>query len=256
MPKRINIFLAFLALLCVSASRAGWYYSKATSGYVANTAVFDGTNDSMRNTTATGVGDAKTASVSLWIKFNGGDGVAQSIWTISSTTSTRFSVSKDAANKIELFGRNSAGTTILSQVTTTATIVAGAWHHLLVSVDMAATNHIFIDGVDAAITDTTSTDDTLDLGSNRYTFGGSAANTPAGLLDASVAEFWCDDVYIATVASFRTGSSPISLGADGSTPTGSQPVWYLKGSGDDFDLNDGTGEDFTITGALTTDTPP
>ncbi len=40
---------------------------------------------------------------------------------------------------------------------------------------------------------------------------------------------------------------PISLGSDGSLPTGSAPVFYFKGNGDAFNVNSGTGGDMTVT---------
>jgi len=53
---------------------------------------------------------------------------------------------------------------------------------------------------------------------------------------------------------FRSaGGKPVSLGSDGSTPTGTAPTVYLKNPFGTFQNNLGGGGNFTVTGTLADD---
>jgi hypothetical protein len=52
--------------------------------------------------------------------------------------------------------------------------------------------------------------------------------------------------------------APVSLGADGSTPTGTAPIIFLSGATSSWETNKGSGGGFTENGGLTQspDDPP
>lgn len=239
--------------------------ASGAAGFTANTAVFDGSNDYMRQTTAwTGLADSKVFTLSSWVKFEGGDGVQQTIAVIHSGTSSRLLFDKTAANKLHCEGRDSGGSIQLAFTCDTSLTVASGWTHVYVCIDLAnqPNSKVYFNGVLDSTTWTTHNDATLDLVPSsfpRETIGGNSGSTPITLLNGALAEFWFDNVYLDDVGKFASGGSPISLGANGETPTGSAPAVYysLVGSGDSWaGDSSGNGNNATVTGALGTTTPP
>jgi ferredoxin len=229
--------------------------------YVASNADFDGSADSMRLTSSgpTGLADSKLFTFSCWVRFDGGDGVAQALWTwANSLGTTRCQLFKQATNTLRVFARNSAGSTILDLTTTNTWTASANWLHVYVCIDTASSANckIYVDGGLESHSGSP-TDDTISWVSTsaRYTIGGDGG-APGALLNGALAELWWNDSYLDDTTKFASGGCPISLGSDGSTPTGSAPVFYLKGSGNGFNVNSGTGGNFTVTGSLGTTTGP
>lgn len=236
----------------------------AAVAYTANAVDFGGagSDDSMRvTTTPTGLTDGKAFTISFWHRLDGSDGSIQRYTTFASSSSNRLNVSKTTGNALNLTGQNSAGTSILSATGTTTLVAGSAWRHIICSIDLANTANraCYIDDSAESVTWTTYTDDTLDMDiatTPRYTIMGSNGATPANLVDGCIAEFWFDDVFIdlsveATRRKFRSAAGkPVNLGADGSVPTGSQPVLYFKTASPNFETNSGSGGNFTENGAI------
>jgi hypothetical protein len=175
------------------------------------------------------------------------------------TGTTRVGVNRQSDNSIQLFARNSAEATLLNLRSTSTVTAAGGWVHVYACIDLADTGKrkIYFNGVSDSLSVTTYTDDTIDMADTDYRFVvATATGLPASLATAAYAELWFNDSYLDSPSSFASGGKPISLGSDGSTPTGSAPVFYLKGDGNGFNVNSGTGGNFTITGSLGTTTPP
>jgi hypothetical protein len=76
-------------------------------------------------------------------------------------------------------------------------------------------------------------------------------------ITALVSEFWFDTRYVGDLTSapvrakFNVGGHPVSLGADGSTPTGFQPLIYLHTAVPSWEANLGSGGGLTENGTLT-----
>lgn len=80
---------------------------------------------------------------------------------------------------------------------------------------------------------------------------------------AEIAEFWfstasqIDFSDANNRAKFARNGRPAYLGTDGSKPTGSQPLIYMKGAASAWATNYGSGGNFTVNGALANAaTPP
>lgn len=232
------------------------------SPYPAQAAEFDGTTDYMRLTSSgpTGLSDGKVFTVSCWLDFSGGDGVQKYIFTTSSTTEGKWYLYKTTGNNVALFARNAAGGTILDIVGSTSITAASGWVHVYACVDLTDTakRKIYVNGVAESLTVNTYSNDTIDFTGVNYTYtAGSDGGSPVTVfLPASVSEFWWNDSYLDDVSQFASGGCPIYLGGSGEIPTGSSPVFYLRGSGSGFNVNAGTGGNFTTTGTLTAPTPP
>lgn len=229
-------------------------------------ATFDGTNDYMaRGADLTGIADGKTATYSFWVKFNGGDGANQALIGSNSTVANwRNGIFRRTTNLLGVSGRNAAGTSILNLSSSVTVYADGLWHHVLVSYDLAASvAYVYLDDADVT-TITTLTNDTIDFTTGNLFIG--ADNTAAAKLNADLSAFWFDHTYlnIAQVGNRRKfidgGRMPVYLGANGERPLGSSPLLYQKvslgGAASDFATNQGTGGNFTITGALALATGP
>lgn len=231
--------------------------------YVAGTAVFDGTDFmSVTSSAPSGLTDGRVFTCSVWLKDV--DGASQDVLAFTNSGGTvRMEVHVKSDNRFGVFGRNSSGTTILTvRMQDLMSSLSAGWHHFYVCIDLTDSNKrkIYVDGVQQTLSATiTYTNDNLDLvGSNyRYGVGAIPSNSPNAILTGSIAELWWDDIYLDDPSAFRTSENkPKNLGNDGSTPTGSQPVFYFKGAGNNFNVNSGSGPNMTITGDLGETTPP
>ncbi len=218
---------------------------------------FDGTNDFLSRGTGLGA-DGERGTLSVWLKFNGGDGTLIRIIDIPQG----FFLEKIASNLIEVVGQTSSATTILRIITNTAVTSSSGWVHVLASWDLAANvSHLYLNGV-ADQTVTTRTNNTINYLSSDCTIGAQTVgalfkfNGDMADLYLNTAEY-LDLSVAANRAKFARGGRPVDLGPDGSLPTGSQPTIFLKGPAVSFATNLGSGGNFTVSGALTdAATPP
>lgn len=236
------------------------YIYVSAGSFTAQTAVFDGTNDSMSSASApTGIADSKTFTFSDWVRFDGANATEQALFSIYEGGSLRFEIYKWTDNKIYVYGKNQGNTVILDFNGGTAITAGSTWYHIYICADTAtaANNKIYINGVAETVTITTRTDDTLDLAASGPYLVGARTSGQARLF-AAQAELWFEDSWLDAPNSFRSGGRPVSLGATGNTPTGSAPVYYfsLNGSGDSWAVSSAGNGNMTVTGTLTTTTPP
>lgn len=218
----------------------------------------DGTTARLaRGAGLTGAADGKQFTANVWLRREAGASgrILASVTTVGGGTG-RSRLILNASNQVQLILSNSAGTTICDINSTTAIADDEDWHHVLVSVDLSDTakRHLYLDGV-SDLTVATYTNDTADLTMADWGIGGYPSGT--NLFDGDIAELWADDSYIdlsvsGNRAKFRSaGGNPVSLGDDGSTPTGASPLVYFGGTSfDSWPTNKGTGGDFTTTGTL------
>lgn len=237
--------------------------SRYTNNYVPTTAVFDGSSDylAVTNSAPSGLADGKTFTFSGWFKKMGGDGVAQVLFAIGDETgSTRLGVNITSGNLIQLAARNAADAIILNLSGDSTITAAKGWLHFYACIDMANTSNrkIYVNGREEVLSVTTYTDDTIDLVGTDYRYVvATSSGVGASLYTGAAAEIWWNDSYLDSVSSFyKAPAQPQNLGSDGSTPTGSQPVFYLKGSGNAFNVNSGTGGNYVTIGSLDTIFPP
>ncbi len=234
----------------------------------ARDAQFDGTNDWLsRGADLTGIVNGKVGTVSFWIK-SGADAQNNEIivnQNLSGASTGRFRI-KLAGNKIEIAGKNTGATEILKIESSANSVqVADGWVHVMASWDLATSaEHLYINGV-SDITVTTSTNDNIDYTSTTPDWGiGSEPDGTGGRLNAGLAQFYLNtaeyvDLSNAENRTFfynanNTGSSPsgaVDMDADGSSPTGSQPIIFLNNPLATWHTNLGSGGGFTENGALT-----
>jgi hypothetical protein len=237
-----------------------YYGSQPTivSAFSAEGVDFDGTNDYLtRGADLTSNADGKLGLFSCWFWFDD-TGVDRAIW--GSSGANIFIFRNDADNKIYINIEDTGGTVRLNVRNATGLTSTGAWHHIAASWSMASagSGRIFINGA-TDYTESTYTDATLNYTNAEHAIGSDAAASTKwdgriGELYLNLAEY-LDLASGSNVEKFILDGAPVDLGADGSTPTGSQPIVYLsRRTGDAetaFATNRGFGGNFTINGTLT-----
>ena len=237
--------------------------------FLVDGADFDGTNDFMaRGADLTGIADGKAGTFYGYLRIDGGNGAARTLFTLRSGTLAAIGVQVGltTGNKIRVIGMNAANATILDMITTPTYLAGASWISILASWNLATgVTQLYIDDAEPALDTDTATDDTLD-----YTRGNVGVG---GLTEGSAKQNGCQaEFFFHTTAIdlsveanrrlfISAANKPANLGADGSTPLGVQPLVYLHlDDGEavaEFATNRGTGGDFTITGTLeTADTSP
>jgi lysophospholipase L1-like esterase len=225
------------------------------AGYVATAWDFDGTNDyTTRGANLTGVIDGKQGSFSAWVKVGGTNGTFRMLFSNATTVggaTNRATIFLNSDNKVAVAGVDASGNTILHLISTSGIASGTGWLHILASWDLATpgARHLYISDVDE-VNEVVFTNANIDYAGADWSVG--ALPSGANKWTGGVAELWFDDSYLdfSVEANRRKfisdGGAPVSLGADGSVPTGAAPAAYTK----NFAANLGAGGDFTVAGAL------
>lgn len=218
----------------------------------ANGADFDGTNDYMsRGAGLTGAADGKLFSGSIWFKRGGTAAIMNFTRDDGGFVFVRF----DSDDKINITGHTSGASKIL-EVRTSALTDTASWHHVLWSFDMAdsGNRHLYLDDT-SDLTAASYTDGSIDF--TRSDWGLGATPTGTQKMNACLQEVYINmaENFDFSVESNRrkfidASSKPVDLGTDGSTPSGTAPIIYLKSAFGSFETNDGGGGDFSVTGSL------
>lgn len=232
----------------------------------ANTAVFDGsTTYGSRDTVTAGVlSSGKVVTFNFWVNFAGGNGTAQIVFMIGTTTSPQLYCRKATDNLFQFIARDNAGGVIINCKNSTAVTASSGWQHVNVCLDTSAKQNckIYLNGVAETIAYTTfSTNAIMDLAqpaAPRCRMG--ALQDGLEKLNGTLAEFWLDDVLLDNPGKFRGGTGkPLFLGNNGDIPTGNQPAIYLSGNGSGsawLTDSSGRGNTYTATGTINSGTPP
>lgn len=233
-----------------------------TPTFLANAVTYDGSTDFLeRGANLTGIADSKVGTLSVWLKPSAAsDGNTVAI--LYSDNTLIFRMFKASDDTIHIQAGDGAAIKMEFDTTTTFTS-AGGQKHLLISWDLsAAVVQCYINDVSetpAGLTDVNANCTYSAIGD----WGVGA--TPAGGIKLAACEaelYWnpaarLDLSVTANRRLFRSAAGhPVSLAPDGSMPTGSAPVLYLKGDFNNPQVNSGTGGNFTKNGTFTSCTAP
>lgn len=227
-------------------------------GFSATGVTYDGTNDYLRKgTELTGLADGKVGTVSVWIKVDAAQEGTTFVLIQNGTDAAdfRFRVQAAFTGFLQLDASDSGGTAAVTMREDTEYLLDNAWHHYLFAWNAASSAQckVYVDGVDRTHI-TTVSDRTIDYTRGEWAVGGRYSDG-FGKLDGDMAELWFDTTYLdiadaAVRAKFAKNGKPVSLGSNGSKPTGSAPMLYLRGGAANWGTNyAGTG-DFTVVGAF------
>jgi hypothetical protein len=221
------------------------------SPYVTASVRFDGANDYLGIASFTGQADTKIGIISYWANHKGGNG---STFELISPVGDGEDVRRGSDNKVYFDGYPSPDFT-----GNTAMTDATGWHHILMSWDSVAGRvQLYVDNVDDINTSSSSNADTKWTPTSWVFFANSGF---AMKYNADIADFYFnidDNLDISVAANrlkFISGGKPVSLGDDGSLPTGEAPMVFLKADAAtpaNFANNLGSGGGtLSITGSLT-----
>jgi hypothetical protein len=210
----------------------------------------------------TGIADSKQLLMSIWFKLtSAGDNgsLRQLLNAYDGGTNRRVELMITAGDILRIVIRNAASTIIIDETNATGTFTsATGWVHVMASYDLAASKyHLYINGTSNQ-NNAVLSDDTIDYNMA----GGGAQWDIIGVEDNSressilLSEYYFTNTYLDLSISgnrdkFRSGTGhPVDLGADGSTPTGTQPLIYFHNAYGTFGTNLGSGGNFSVNGAL------
>lgn len=226
--------------------------------FVPYTAGFDGSNDNIRflSSAPTGLADGTSFTISILVDLTA-DGADEPIFCILNNLDVmQIGLVRLASGKLNIHTKNTAGTDIGTAYGDTSVVSSSGWQHVFVCWKTSTASDkslckIYVNGVLQSLTWTTdhlgpanNQPGTIDFVGNsyRYDIGANRSVSPILYYNGSLAEFWFDDTYNDIPSSFFAAGSPVDLGSNGATPTGSQPVFYLSrtGSGNSWITNSGT----------------
>lgn len=223
-----------------------------------NAVDYNGSGDYLNKATDfTGLADSKTGIFSVWLRIDGGNSSQMFLLTTGGSSPNAFYVQRTAGNVFEFRGRDTGGSGVLLMSTVNSYTSSATWIHVLASWDLAASaTHIYISDVSDKTT-TTATNTNINYTDAPWLVGSSAGI--GSYWNGCMAElYFAPGQYLdfSNSANRRKFISalgkPVDLGIDGSTPTGTSPILYLKNPAATVGTNSGTGGNMTINGAPTT----
>tara|TARA_R110000764_G_scaffold208961_1_gene294602 strand:+ start:401 stop:1171 length:771 start_codon:yes stop_codon:yes gene_type:complete len=227
---------------------------------------FDGTNDHGKLYSAmTGLSNGKELTMSYWIKMGAGsDGSAMEASMCNFPATNRGYINeRKADNKLRHYGSQTNSSTSI-EITTSNTITeSSGWTHVMFSYRLASTPliHFYVNNVDVKTVQTSNNTNVDFVASEAQHELGSVRGAQAKF-KGDMADHWFTTTYIDLSdanqrAKFVVPNSikPVDLGADGSIPTGSQPlVFFHHNIGEDasdFVTNRGSAQNYVEVGELT-----
>tara|TARA_R100001377_G_scaffold76679_1_gene53691 strand:- start:1630 stop:2430 length:801 start_codon:yes stop_codon:yes gene_type:complete len=241
-----------------------------TSGAVQ----FPGETCLERGADLTNCADSQFLTYSFWFRLDAGNDGA----FLYSAGENRFFIKNTGSAGFGIEGRQTGGNTrILDLKHAWATLNANNadttnWHHACGSVDTraSANNNFFIDdNLANGYRNGALNSGNVDFTNSEHTIGALPSSEPGGArvnkyLLMSIYEFWIghgQNFPLTTTSNRRkfinADLTPVGLGSDGSTPTGTAPLIYMTGTPSEFVNNLGSGGDFSVTeGALVDVGPP
>lgn len=236
--------------------------TRATTGAVQ----FDGSTYIQRGADLTGNSDSSVITFSYWYRYDHATQNQNNTTTIYASEGSKVKF-PNAANGIQVECRNTSGVRTVDTIYGSSSIYSDTtkWHHACGTIDggSSANTNFFID--DTNVTGYrfgSFNGSAFDLTRSNHTIGAKANGTTPIVM--SLYEFWFGlgiFLNVNTTSNRRkfinADLTPVGLGSDGSTPTGTAPKIYLSGAPSDFITNKGSGGNFSvIAGALIDVGPP
>lgn len=227
------------------------------SAYVASAVDYRGLGfgDSQTRNSLTGILNGKAGTFSAWIRVDGDAGTQRYIFAMRESN-PGFLVTLETSNKIRFLAYNNDLSLVLLQFVTTPTYpVAATWINILSSWSLATgLRHLYINDVAVALDVNTTNNDNIAY--QKATAIGVNSQGPGNYFNGCMSELFFHTAYIdlsieANRRKFISAiGKPVSLGANGSTPLGIQPLLYAPTSDATGTGNKGTGGAFTLSGVL------
>ncbi len=203
---------------------------------------------------------SSTGIMSIWVDITAFSGSNTKPLLLDSTMGNISIVLNNTNSKITILLADT-GSNIYQITTTTATISTGAWHNILLSWNMGFSAgsrvfNLYIDNVSAAFTINTDSGTSFNVAYNtNYQIG--STNTAKGINGCITQLYFAAGQFLDFTVSgnralFYNSGTPVNLGSNGQTPTGTSPSIFWPGNFNNLSNLGALGGSFTATGdALT-----
>ena len=220
---------------------------------------FDGGDYYVRTSDYSGLSNSKVGTLSFWFRqASSVDDSGTARYPFQNYGGSIF-LYMGSSNRMRI-GIYGASSYIWDVTTSTDSFKSTAgWAHFIASWDLGNTvGHVYVNGVsDSATVSTSPVDQTINYTTGKWGWG--ASSTPSGPITGDMAQFYFNpaeyvDLSVAANLKKFYDGGPVDLGSDGSTPTGTSPIFFINRTATEavtaFDTNDGTGGNMTRTGTL------
>jgi len=237
--------------------------TRATTGAVQ----FDGSTHLERGADLTGNANSDFCTFSFWGRYDDDDNDDNDTH-IFSTAALRFRI-RNSANGVNVEAKHTSpafGSADCQYGSSGMHTENEKWHHYCGTVDTNANSNcnFFVDDVkDVNYAQDADGSYTIGFVQSNHAIGGKPGSS-ANKIKMSIYEYWIGigvNLQMDTTSNRRkfinADLTPVSLGSDGSTPTGTAPLIYMSGGPSEFVTNKGSGGNFSVTsGALIDVGPP
>lgn len=227
-------------------------------GFGTNAIDFDGSTGYLaRGSDLTGNADSSTGIFSCWFRLDGSNGSAMSFLE---SNGSGIGIRRLADNTITIEVTSVAGTETFRFGTVATFTSATTWHHLLMSWNTNFSsgnklNHLYID--DSLDLQILADSIAFNINYTQSNYFISSGNGPDKFFNGCIAELYfapgqfLDFSNSSNRLKFRgANGKPVFLGTDGSLPTSTAPLIYLKNPAATAGVNSGTGGNFTSNGTV------
>ena len=206
-------------------------FTTNSSGYTPQYLDYDGATDScleMSGGFGAAAGDSKQFFISCWVSF---DQESTDYVLHMGPASNRVRLVRIGTN-INLRFRNAAGTVIYERNVAIGSGAVAKFHYVASGdLNVAASDRIYIDGVDDAGTAATFTNDTIEWSNTTANFI-CARNASADLFNGQLGDLIVDNTYLdldvaGNLDNVISGGNPVDPGSDGSDALGGSPVPFI-----------------------------
>ena len=219
---------------------------------------FTGSQYARRASNLLGLTSGKEFTLSLWCKAEDGEGGTIFVGGGPAGATQKISLTQSTTSGVYVILVRNAANTIIWQAQTASAYDDGEWHNVLISADLAAgVGHLLVDGVSDETTVVAPVNDTIAWADCTEWVFGAFFGGAATLLTAVVDSLWFATEYIdvSTAANERLfygdDGTKVGLGHQGRVPLdGQRPEVLLCHGPGNFGRNEGSGGDFSLTGAL------
>jgi len=163
---------------------------------------------------------------------------------------------------VKFIAKDVVGNTVLDMRSNVATqIVSNVWTHVVASWNIANTQqrHLYISDL-SSMNVISYVNDVIHYATKNNTVG--ATETGTLKFHGGLADLWFTNTYIDLANTTNRHKFitefmlPVNLGANGYLVTGEEPAYFLYGSANNFAINFGRGDDFTVYGSLEATSSP
>lgn len=213
--------------------------AQTKAAYSAVATNYDTAATLVNATDFTGDVDSKTFIMSFWMNTTINSG---SLTSLIGNVNGNFLVYL-IGDAVVVYGANSGAAQNLA--ISAPAYATGVWNHFIIAVDLSsAYAKVYMNDVDVSAS--------IYHFNSAINFSGSGWVIGSAPFSGCLSEFYfAPDQFIdITIDANRrkfisAGLKPVSLGADGSLPTGTAPIMYLRQNGANILVNSGSGGDFT-----------